>query len=207
MVGRDDIDLMLHHDGQLGPAESAEVELQLKGSQADRAKLTALGQVGEVVRTHLELAADDAEPGLDQLWARIEHGLAEAEDEAAPERERVAPAASERERDAGERRGWWAALWSWLDGHRGHIMTGAVTAGAVAALILVFRPAEERVVTRTVQAPTRVELSPVSTPAEVEYLDVEGGTGTVLTLPGEGDDDSTTVLWIDPNDDNVEGPI
>ena len=204
VVGRDDIDLMLHHDRQLGSAEAAEVELQLKGSPADRAKLTALGQVGEVVRTHLELAADDAETGLDGLWARVERGLAEAEEN--PEVESAAAAAA-RERDAGPRRGWWAALWSWLDDHRGHFMTGAVTAGAVAALILVFRPAQERVVTRTVQAPARVELSPVSTPAEVEYLDVEGGTGTVLTLPGEGDDDSTTVLWIDPNDDNVEGPI
>ena len=205
MVGRDDIDLMLYRDGELSPAEAAEVELQLKGSQEDRAKLMGLEQVGETVRTHLELAADQVEPGLDRLWARVEQGLAERGQTAATTSADRASSSVDRER--GAEGGVFAAIHRWLDRYRGHIMTGAVTAGAVAALILVLRPAEERVITRTVQAPARVEVMPASTPAEIEYLDVVDGTGTVLTLPGEGGDDSTTVLWIDPNDDSVEGPI
>jgi hypothetical protein len=200
MARHDDMDLMLFHDRQLAPAEAAEVDRQLKGSADDRAKVTALGQVGEVVRTHLEIAADEAEPALDGMWGRIERALAEG-GVGATEGLAAAPVAPR----AAAEVGLLGAILAWFDRHRGHFVTGAVTAGAVAALFLALRPTHERVVTRTVQAPAPVEVRAASTPAEVEYLEVVDGTGTVLTL-GEGED-TTTVLWIDPNDESVEGPI
>lgn len=208
MARHDDMDLMQFHDGELEAGEEVGVSRQLDSSAADRDKLIAIGQVGDAVQTYLEIAADAAEPSFDAMWGNIERRvhangeserLTEEREEAAPRRV-AAPIA-----DAEV--GILAALRRWFDSNRGHFVTGAVTAGAVAALILLLRSPNERVITKTVHVPPVVELKTASTPATVEYLDVADGSGTVLTIPGESDDDSTTVIWIDPNEDTVEGPI
>ncbi len=209
MARHDDMDLMQFHDGELEAGEEIGVSRQLDGSAADRDKLIAIGQVGDVVQTHLEIAADDADPAFDAMWANIERRV-NANGASAPLEKDSAAAVPGRvsapvaPADAGIL----FALRRWFDANRGHFVTGAVTAGAVAALILLLRSPNERVITKTVHVPPVVELQTVaSTPATVEYLDVVDGSGTVLTIPGENDEDSTTVIWIDPDEDVVEGPI
>jgi hypothetical protein len=111
--------------------------------------------------------------------------------------------------------GLWARMRAWFAANRGYVMTSAVTAGAVAVLILVFRPPTERVIEKqgpkeivSVQAPSQDPVVPVANqPAAVEELSVTDGTGYILTIPGEGGENDTTVIWIEPEDSNVEGPI
>jgi len=210
---RDDIDLMLYHDGELSPEAAADVVAQLEAGSQARAKLEGLGEIREGVRTYLELEADRAEPALDGMWDRVERQLsANGRSTAKPEAAMTEAGAEPMRASAGAEPpaiGILGAIWRWFDEHRGNIITGAVTAGAVAAIFLVYRPTRETVVERVVHAPAPVEATPAAlgAPATVDYLNVVDGTGTVLTIPGEDDEDTTTVLWVEPDEDSVEGPI
>ena len=195
MRARDE-ELMRLHDGELSDREARAAEERAAASPEDRARLDALREVGEVMRARLDLAAEEAAPGLDGLWARLERELDPA---ATPKRVREV---------AEEPRGFFA----WLTAMRGYFATGAVAAAAAAALVLVLRPpriVEKRVVVE-VPAPTepaRPEV--VDADAEVESLEVVGGTGTVFHIPrDDGDDDApTTVIWVTRDDSAPEGPI
>jgi hypothetical protein len=47
-----------------------------------------------------------------------------------------------------------------------------------------------------------------SQPPEVEDLEVYGGSGTILTIEADKDDDSAaTVIWISNDDDKQEAPL
>lgn len=208
MTRPDDIDLMQYLDGELEGAESAEVEAALGGSADGQAVARSLDQVSEVVRTHLELAADDADPRLERMWERVERRIhangAAGEDEA--------PAVPASAKASG---GIFAAIRDWFEERRGYVLTGAVTAAAVAVLVLVLRPPTERIVERPgaeriVKVPV-VQKNPIvpvkSEPAAVEELSVNEGTGYILTIPGDDGDNDTTVIWIDPDESKLEGPI
>ena len=108
-------------------------------------------------------------------------------------------------------RAWWSD---------GKLATGLVAAGAVAIVFLILRPFE-RVVERRVEVVREVPVQPdkpadhtddvatrvVSQPAEVEDLEVYDGSGMILTIPGEAEDDApTTVIWLS-SEDTIEGPI
>ena len=101
--------------------------------------IASVHELGALVRGNLELAADDAEPRLNGLWDLIERRLDHAEDAGAAPIER-APVATPSV---------WSRVWGWLGGHRSHIATGLVSAGAVASVragsvrawILALRPA------------------------------------------------------------------
>lgn len=203
-----DIDLMQYADGELDPAERAELEAEVANDPASAAKLRAIAEQGELVRSHLELAADQVEARLGRMWTEIEKGI---DREAAPAkvRAKVAPVPV----------GLWGRITRWIDTYRGHVLTGALSAGAVAAIALVLRPspaAEQKPVvaegsskdvpTVGVGTGTGTASDPMvmtGTPAEVESLDVSGGTGTVFTIQGE-DGEETTVIWVTP-DDTLEG--
>jgi anti-sigma factor RsiW len=197
----DDIDLMSYADGE--GEQGGDVAAFVAASPEAARKLAAIGEIGEGVRTSLELAADEAEPALDALWARIAAGIAEPEAAAAPRAHEPAQP------------GLWAALAQWWHGYRGHVLTGAVAACAAAALVVMtWSPAPE-VQTQIVyrEAPQRAVVQPVvqpveeqSSPPEIEELEVNGGTGSVFVLPAEGADDvSTTVIFIDTS--AIEGPL
>jgi len=197
-----DSDLMMLADGELDPTEAAELEAML--GPEERAKIAVLRHLGEQVRGHLELSADDAETRLAGMWDEVDKRLSL---EAAP----AVPAAPVAPPTA--RSGLWSRIAGWLDEHRGHFLTGALSAGAVAALILVLGPPGERVVVeRTAQRPPPIEIAPVpvptapvvlaSSPPTVESLDVAGGTGTVFTV--EDEDGAVAVIWVTP-EDTVEG--
>jgi hypothetical protein len=190
-------------DGELDPTAAAAARASM--GTTERAKVAALRDLGEAVRGHLELKADEASPRLARMWDEIDKRIAIAEREKATA---TAPAPVVTPATPG----FWSRLGRWLDDHRSHVFTGVLSAGAVAALALFLQPAPG--VTRTVYVPgpTPEVGGPVvapaaptlvrSTPPVVESLDVAGGTGTVFTI--EDEDGGTAVIWVTP-EDTVEG--
>jgi len=191
MKPNDDAELMEHADGELDDRAACKLEERLARDPAARAKVEALGELGELVRGHVELATDAVpDARFAALWReidkRIEHERAET---AEPERTDGAPP------------GLWRRLSRWFDHYRGHIITGAVTAGAVAALAIVLRPSGDGGTSSSAHGaifPTPV----VYRPSEIESLDTPGGTGTVFHLADE--EGNTTVIWVTP-EDTVDG--
>jgi len=179
MAARDDIELMQHADGELDDRAAADVDARLERDPDARAKADALGQISELVRSHLELATDAVpERRFDAIWRKVDREISTPEEDP----------------------GLWARISGWLDRHRGHLITGAVSAGAVAALALLLRP------TGDARAPSRgaIDVQPAAlrVAPEIESLDTPDGEGTVLNL--EDEDGHTTVIWVSPAD-TVEG--
>lgn len=192
-----DLEVMLRADGEDGDGSELTV--------AERAKLEGVLELGEVIKTYLELETDKVEPKLDALWSAIERDLA------VPASVAQASSSPARAAAAAPAPGLWARVVGWFDEHRGHFLTGAMSAGAVAALFLVLRPPTERIIERQVAAPVRAtEVAPVtmrSTAPEIETLEVLEGTGTVFSIPDEDGEGGTAVIWISPDETTVEGPI
>jgi hypothetical protein len=179
---------MEHADGERdGDAELAD---RLARDPDARAKVTAVHELGELVRGRLELAADAVPDGkFEAMWRRIDSDLDQPAAVAVPV--------------PGIAGGLWSRIGAWFDRYRGHIVTGAVSAGAVAALALVLRPS----------APDAgiaghlggvIDVRPVSQRAtpEINALDTPGGSSTVINLDDE--DGHTAVIWVTPTD-TVEG--
>ncbi|HET7499603.1 MAG TPA: hypothetical protein VFK02_01325 [Kofleriaceae bacterium] len=171
-----DLELMEYADG-----ESSDVDLakRLERDPEARAKIDAIHEVGELVRGHLELSADAVlDAKLAAMWRRVDAQL-------------TAPA------------GLWARVTAWFDRYRGHVITGAVSAGAVAALALILRPSapDAGIAGRGGGA---VDVRPVAlrSAPEIDSLDTPGGSSTVINLDDE--DGHTTVIWVTPAD-TVEG--
>jgi anti-sigma factor RsiW len=182
-TAKSDLELMEHVDGEL---DDAELAARLDRDPAARAKVDAVRELGELVRGHLELSADAVpDAKLAAMWRRIDDQLGD---------KLGAPAA---------RGGVWSRLSAWFDRYRSHIITGAVSAGAVAALTLVLRPsAPDGGISGGGGAAIAVRpVSQRSTP-EIDSLDTPGGTSTVISLDDE--DGHTTVIWVTP-EDTVEG--
>lgn len=170
---RHDVELMEHADG----------ERALTGlDPAAREKVAAIGELGELVRGHLELSADAVPRArFEQIWDAVDKEIGKA-----PPR----------------RAGAWSRIRGWFERYRGHVVTGVVSAGAVAALAIVLRGGgpDGTLATRR-HGPT--EVTPVAyRPTEIESLDTPGGDSTVFNLQDE--DGAATVIWVTP-DDTVEG--
>ena len=187
---QDDIDLMQHADGELDARSVATVEKRLASDPEARTKAEALGEVSELVRGHVELAVDDVPAArFDRMWRAIDEATA------APATRAAQPA---------ESRGLWASFTGWFDRYRGHVLTGALSAGAVAALALVLRSGAGSSEGDKHDASSGIDVQPAAlrmTP-EIESMDTPDGEGTVLNL--EDEDGHTTVIWVSPAD-TVEG--
>ena len=171
-----DIELMEHADGERDLAD------RLRDPEA-RAKVEAIGELGELVRGHLELSADAVPAArFEQIWDKVDKVIA-------------TPAHA-------PSRGLWFKIGSWFERYRGHIVTGVVSAGAVAALALVLRsPHTDETISPGGRGTPNV--TPVSyRPTEIESLDTPGGDSTVFNLQDE--DGPATVIWVTP-EDTVEG--
>ncbi|HSR98312.1 MAG TPA: hypothetical protein VLM79_14740 [Kofleriaceae bacterium] len=169
--------LMEHADGEL---DDAELAARIDRDPDARARVAAVKQLGELVRGHLELSADAVHDAkLAAMWRRIDDQL-------------VAPAT-----------GLWSRIASWFDRYRGHVITGAVSAGTVAALALVLRPGASDIGARG-HGGGAIDVRPVALRAtpEIDSLDTPGGTSTVINLDDE--DGHTAVIWVTPAD-TVEG--
>ena len=169
-----DVDLMALADSEL---DERELDGQLDG--VARRKIEAVGELSELVRGHLELSADAVpQKKLDAMWRAIDSAIAPAQ------AREIVPATPV---------GVLRRIGRWFDHYRSHIITGAVSAGAVAALALVLRgPGDTGVAGK----------GPVETMPVIEELDTPGGTGQVYNLQDE--DGSATVIWVEP-EDTVEG--
>lgn len=178
---RSDLALMQHADGEAGGEGSGgDVAAQVARDPEAQAKVAAIKQLGELVRGHLELSADAVHDAkFAAMWRRIDDQL-------------EAPAT-----------GLWSRVTRWFDRYRGHVITGAVSAGAVAALALILRPGtpDPGIAGRNA---TAIDVRPVALRAtpEIDALDTPGGSSTVINLDDE--DGHTTVIWVTPAD-TVEG--
>ena len=183
-----DIDLMAHADGEL---DDRAVEERLERDADARAKVESLGEIGEMVRGHLE-AAGDAVPSkrFDAMWREIDKQIDLATPSTSPE---------PRAHTNVERAGAWGTITRWLDKKLGYVITGVASAGAVAAIALLMRPGGTST-TMVFDPPSDVAI-PVSHPsAQIESLETPGGTGTVLRIQGSDDDGDATVIWVTPDD-------
>ena len=178
----DDATLLQYADGELSDAEMSQVSALLERDAGAQQKLEALLHLGEAVRGDLELAADGVDARrFGAMWREIDKQLD------------TAPV------------GLWARLGSWFERHRGHVMTGAVTAGAVAAIALVMRPAPPVAMTPGTSASASVfDVQPVALreAPSIESLDTPDGDGEVINL--EDEDGHTAVIWVTAAD-TVEG--
>jgi anti-sigma factor RsiW len=181
MKGReDDIELVQYADGELSARDREAVAKQLESDEAARTKLESLAQMRELVEGHLELAADEVP---DHKFAAMWREVNKAIDEQAP-------------------RSVWGKITAWIDHYRGHVITGALSAGAVAAIALIMRPdGDDR---ETPRSSSAIEVLPAAMRAApvIESLDTPDGTGTVMNF--EDEDGHTTVIWVTPAD-TVEG--
>ncbi|MBL0212697.1 MAG: hypothetical protein IPQ07_02320 [Myxococcales bacterium] len=184
MAAPDDLELMEYTDGELGERDTEALEQRIADDPDAQVKAEALAQLDELVRGHLELAADNvSDRRFDAMWKEIDAATS-------------APAASP---------GVWSRITGWLDRYRGHLITGAVSAGAVAALALILRPGSSaHDDSTTAFRPGAIDVRPAAmrTAPEIESLDTPDGEGTVLNL--EDEDGHTTVIWVTP-EDTVEG--
>lgn len=206
-----DLELMLYADGELPPDEARQVAAWIAAHPDDRNKVEAVRQVGEAVRTWVELETDAAEPRMDAAWAAIARKL-HSNGHAVPEEVSEPQPTRRHKTNARPQPGVWATIRGWFGEHRGHMVTGVVTAGAVAALMFFIGP-RDRITERTtvrgagvgVGTPAALE----SQPPEVEDMEVFEGSGTILTIEPEGDDDSgAAVIWIsNDEEENTEDPI
>lgn len=187
--GNLDLDLMMHVDGELEADEESLVAARMD-DPSTRGKAAAVRELGELVRGHVELATDEAEPKLAGMWAELAKRL---DNESSAARSSTAVPIS--------REGWWSGVGRWFERYRSYVLTSAVSAGAVAALVLVLRPAEQDPMLGGKGGTRPLAPTFVSAPPEVESIDVPNGTGTVLTI--EDEDGATAIVWVTPDD--VEG--
>ncbi len=145
----------------------------------DRRKVEAVHEIGELVRGHLELSADAVHDAkFAAMWRRIDDQI-----ESAP-------------------KGAWGRITAWFDRYRGHVITGAVSAGAVAALALVLRPAGDNGIVTNGSGAIDVRPAALRSVPEIDSLDTPNGSSTVINL--EDEDGHTTMIWVTP-EDTVEG--
>jgi anti-sigma factor RsiW len=181
-----DEELQRYLDGEADPGEAREVERRMADSPDEQIRADGLRQVGEAVRARYQAAVDEAEPALDALWGKIARQL-----------------------DAPARPGLLARLRAWLDARKEVLVAGTLCAAAGAIIAVWVMPSpnqpvkEIRVVVASTPAAVieggHVETANVALPArtaEVESLEVTGGTSTVIQIPGDSDQAATTVIWV-----------
>jgi hypothetical protein len=175
-----DFEVMQHADGEVDERSAPDVRGHIERSSDAQTKVESLGQMTELVRGHLELAADAIpERRFDQMWRAVERGI-----------------------DADAPVGLWARVTAWFDRHRGHMITGVVSAGAVAAVALVLRPGDPDPVTATQSGAIDVQPAALRQPPVIDDLETPGGNSTVLNIQDE--DGHMTVIVVTP-EDTVEG--
>jgi hypothetical protein len=190
-----DEELMRFVDGELGPGESRAVEERLAKQPDAQRKASALSEVGAVVRARYQQATEEAEPQLLAMWARIEKGLSEPEEKP-------------------RQMGFLATLTEAFQAYRGYLATSLVSAAAGVLLATMVGTSTKVVETvRVVEEPTPPNVGATlakSRDAEVESLEVAGGTGVIFQIPADKQGEAaTTVIWVTPETQpaGAEGPI
>jgi hypothetical protein len=176
-----DIDLMEHADGERDHADRLR---DPAAREKNEEKIKALGELSELVRGHLELSADAVPAArFEQLWDAVDKSITSTRDEQT-------------------RSSVWSRIGGWFERHRGHVITGVVSAGAVAALALVLRGPSSGTTTTTSGHGSPNVVPVAYRPTEIESLETPGADSTVFNLNDE--DGPATVIWVTP-EDTVEG--
>ena len=171
-----DLELMEQADGE---RDDVGLAARLEHDPGARTKVDAIHQIGELVRGHLELSADAVHDAkFTAMWRRIDDQL-------------VAPTT-----------GLWSRLSAWFDRYRSHVITGAVSAGAVAALALIFRPGAPDLGAAGAHV---IDVRPVAQRAtpEIDALDTPGGSSTVV-INMDDEDGHAAVIWVTAADTDPE---
>lgn len=188
----DDIDLMQFVDGELDDTSAELLAARLESASTDEnsddiaLKVQSLDQMSDTLRSYFELETDHAEPRLDAMWEIIEQDIAKTD-----AKEVVVERAQTRE----QRKGVWAAIVQFFEGYRGHIFTGAVAAGAAAAVILAFRPPKEVIIERPIAivqpSATTSPRANADKPSIPDTPDMGPGSSNTPTLMFVEDDPTT----------------
>lgn len=178
-----DEELMRFLDGELSASESRSVEERLAQDPRLQRQASAVAEVGAVIRSRYEKAAEDAEPQLLAMWARIEKNLPLPE--------------------ANAQRSAFAWVASWMSTYRSYVATSLVSAAAGVLIATTVGPSTkvvEVVKIVEVERPPQAGLALAkSADAEVESLEVTGGTGMVFHIPAEKHGEAATaVIWVTP---------
>jgi len=179
-----DIELMQQADGELSERDLCDLEARIDGDPDAATKIESVREIGQLVRGHLELSADAVpDARFHTMWTSIDGALGDPPV--------VATSSSSTLRRIG----------NWFDRYRGYLLTGALSAGAVATLALVLRGGGDEMGSSGTGA---IKVQPVNlrTPPQIESLETPGGEGTVLNI--EDEDGHATVIWVTP-EDTVEG--
>jgi hypothetical protein len=179
-----DPEIMQHADGELTGDARTKVDELLASDDEARGKHEALAELGDLVRGHLELTSDAVpQARFDAMWRAVDRAI-----------DSSATAASNPGADGNA--GWLRRISRWLDQRRGYFVTAVVSAGAVAALALVWRaPSPGIDGTGAAGAASAVGAF---RPTVIDSLETPGGTGNVFQLHDE--DGSTTVIWVTQED-------
>jgi hypothetical protein len=205
-----DLDLMQRADGELDPAAAAEVDAVISNDDVAGAKVAALGELGQLVRGHLELGTDAVpDARFEAIWREVDKGIDREASAAAAigvgAAVNTAAVGASSKQHGEPSGGLWSRLARWFDRYRSHIITGALSAGAVAGLALALQPASSGQADDRNGSPSGpIQVRPVGqrAPAIIESLDVPNGTGNVINVHDE--EGNTTVIWVTPAD-TVEG--
>lgn len=193
-----DAEVMQQVDGELTPTEAAEVEAAIGRDPGLRGKAEGVRELSELVRGHLELTADEIEPRFATLWQQIDKRI-EHDRTPVP----VPPKRSSSTMEAASPTTLLGRIGRFFDRRRAHIITGVVSAGAVAAIALVLRGrGDDQVGSDGGGGAIPVTNVVDHRPPEVESLDTPEGSGTVFTM--EDEDGDAAVIWVEPAD-TVEG--
>jgi anti-sigma factor RsiW len=176
--------LMRYLDGELTPTESRAVERDLSASSELARKRDALLEMRDLLRARFEVAEDEVEPQLVAMWERVRSALPST------------PARLVRRRSSFER------MRDWLESYRSHLVTG-VLAAAAGAMIATFVTSK---MAATLPLGAGAGASAAAESAEVESLEVLGGSGMVFQEPAaDKNDTGTTVIWVTANEPSDDG--
>lgn len=172
----DVLTLQAYADGELEPAQAAKVASRLADSDMDRDRLGAIAEMGGLLRTRVDQAADSVDFGA--LWARLDSAVS-ADMETKGSLTKV-PAA---QRPA--RSGWLDRFVAALGGYRSLFMSAATAVVAVLVMVLVTRgsgPANDD------ESPQALEIRVVhinevrSSPGYNVTVDQPAGTAPVIFI-------------------------
>jgi hypothetical protein len=205
-----DLDLMRYVDGDLDSEQERAVAKEIVADASARQVVEGIAELGEYVRTHLELEAERVpEQTFASMWQRIERhidasGAAEQLEGDGTQATTARELPQQREpRGQVSRPSFWEHVRAYLAG-------GAVAAAAVLLLVFLLRPFERVVEKPGTTDPRPIMVTPAvqERPAEIESLEVFDGAGIILTVPSrKGENNSNEIVWISEEEDAMKGPI
>jgi len=188
-----DIDLMTFHDGE--EFQDGGIHAELLNDEGSAEKLQAMQEIGDFLRTYGELSADDVESKFSNMWESIDAQIS------APTHLREVEAFQDSTENVDK--GLWHSIKEFFSIHRGHFATGAMVGAAAVILTLSFSGSENKEaspINGQAQRPIAVPIMPAS----IRHVDVPSGTPNIIKLPGETGEDSTTLIWVEHDPEQVD---